>query len=101
MAAVGHAIVKDDVVIDAAAMSVLKAATTTVLMGTPVALLTGATAVTVGTSTAMPPVPRMGERPSPPPPQPAAKALNISAANHDRLFEDGLKMVICFLFSDA
>ena len=87
-----------EVDIDTAAMSVLNAATTTALMGTPVALLTGATAVTVGTSTAMPPVPRIGARPSPPPPQPAAKALMSSAMNHDRRVELGLKMYISFPF---
>lgn len=90
----GQASVKLDAVMVAAAMSVLNAAVTMVLIATPVALLTGATAVTVGESTAMPPVPSTGSRPSLPPPQPATTALRSSAVNHVRLLEKLLNMFI-------
>ena len=59
------------------AIGSLKAALIIVLLtGTPVALATGATAVTVGSGTTLAPVPKIGLCPPPlPPPQPATKAV--------------------------
>ena len=85
----GHASVNVEVLIVAGAISLLKAAVMIVLLtGTPVALLTGATAVTVGTSTAIPPVPRIGSRPwSPPPPQPANDTVSSIPTNQVRFLK--------------
>jgi hypothetical protein len=76
----------------------LKAAVIMVLLvATPVALLTGATAVTVGGTTGvtgLAPVPRMGDCPAPPPPHPAANMLNSSAMHHDRTLEPHFRFLI-------
>jgi hypothetical protein len=82
----------------------LKAAVMMVLLiATPVALLTGATAVTVGGvggvgagSTILPPMPRIGACPSLPPPHPAVKALSSNAINHGRTLKYLLKLFIFF-----
>ena len=87
----GHAKVKVPALIVAAAMSLLKAALMIVLFSAiPVALFTGATAVTVGTGKAKPPTPRIGSRPwspPPPPPHPANKPAVSNAMNHGRTMQ--------------
>lgn len=96
----GQATVKVVALIVAGFMSLLNAAVTRVpLIGTPVALLTGATAVTVGGNGATPPpVPRMGSCPPPPPPQLARRTLNAVARNHGNILEQRSDFFIFFLF---
>ena len=97
----GQATVKVVALIVAGFMSLLNAAVTRVpLIGTPVALLTGATAVTVGGNGATPPVPRMGSCPPPPPPPPqlARRTLNAVARNHGNILEQRSNFFIFFLF---
>ena len=80
-----------------AAIGSLKSAEMIVLLtATPVALLTGATAVTVGGCGPLPPKPKMGS--CPPPPHPATKAPNNNAASHGRTLEQLLNLYICSPF---
>jgi hypothetical protein len=69
--------------------SLKEAAMTGLLVATPVALLAGVTAVTVGASAAVvPPAPRIGARPwLPPPLHPASTALISKTMNNGRYLE--------------
>jgi hypothetical protein len=70
-------------------MALLKAAVSVLrLMGTAVAPAEGVVAVTAGAIVAvLPPVPKIGAWPAPPPPQPAAIAVKTDAINHGTSLE--------------
>ena len=80
--------------------SLKEAAMTGLLVATPVALLAGVTAVTVGAIAAVaPPDPRIGARPWPPPLQPASTALISKPMDSSRYLEQRVDSFILFSLS--
>ena len=75
----------------------LKVAMILLLTATPVALLAGVVELTIGPTVA-PPVPRMGSRPPPLPPQPATNAASRKGTRHRSLLDCFANLYIWFPF---